>query len=61
MWISTIKVLVRTKDGRFVLTESRVQPAIARRNGNRVRVFRDTRTGERPMREFINWPPNDEP
>jgi hypothetical protein len=58
MWISTIKVFLQTKDGRFVATETRVQSAIAR-NGNRVRVLRDPGPSDRRVREFINWPPTE--
>jgi hypothetical protein len=51
MWIGTIKVFLQTKDGRFVATQTSVQPAIER-NGNRLKVF----GAPRPLREYLNWP-----
>ncbi len=40
MWVGAIRVLVRTKDARYVATESLVGAAILR-NGNRLRVLKD--------------------
>jgi hypothetical protein len=40
MWIGAIRVLVQTKDARFVATESRVRAAILR-NGNSLRILKD--------------------
>jgi hypothetical protein len=40
MWVGAIRVLVQTKDARYVASESRVQAAILR-NGNRLRILKD--------------------